>query len=580
VQNQGRCGSCWAFSITGLIEAQTHIQHGFWAKLSEADLFESSSRSCNAGWDFLPALDMLVTDSHGLADSSCNIYYDKDRPFLGCGDREGRTLEFGDYHGLETTHDEKRWLNEVGPITCAIDVYLDFKLWKAGDPPYRHTNHSQDLLGGHGLLIVGYNDAKESWIVKNSWGSDWGDDGYIEIAYGEVRIDDFQNNTKYGVTNLSPSQAQRRRHRNGMIFQSANGTTHRDLQVLRVAKGGTLLFLQYSGETPNEWSVISDVISPILGDLPPEDLNNFFNESDGRVTGQPILFSSSFGRQKEVMYWVQEKGTFAHWYSSNVEDLWFQTPPGGAKDFTDDWHGDIAGYPGFIQTDDSNFTVVVKTINNGEESLTEYFRNVDIGNFTTQRFVTPSGILQSGPSLVQSNIGLNLKDKGSQGNLHVVAVTTSNQLQLFWRSPSEEEWHEGELFGEGIPNTPPIMIQDFWGTKDENAAGGFQLLVANSIGNVEHWQGLNHNALSYPPTEGKPWVWEKVSEFGNGEVKHVWGLVQGSFNFGLEAIVEDIEGDLWHWRYNGEWEKGDKLPDHWDVPDDEDNGGDEEGDRK
>lgn len=103
------------------------------------------------------------------------------------------------------------------------------------------------------------------------------------------------------------------------------------------------------------------------------------------------------------------------------------------------------------------------------------------------------------------------------------------------------------------------MIQDFWETRYEDSIGGFQLLVAKD-GYAEHWQRVNEDILENPPVEGEQGMWEKVGEFGDGEIRHVWGLVQGSFNFALEAVVEDVDGALWYWEYTGEWKKRARLP--------------------
>lgn len=65
------------------------------------------------------------------------------------------------------------------------------------------------------------------------------------------------------------------------------------------------------------------------------------------------------------------------------------------------------------------------------------------------------------------------------------------------------------------------------------------------------------------PEVGVPGRWEMVGVFGDGEVANVWGLMQGSFNFALEAVVEDFYGDLWHWQYTGEWERTKRLPAHY-----------------
>jgi hypothetical protein len=77
------------------------IQHGAWSRCSEADVFEASTVTCETGWSLGWALEMIEREGLGLNDRMCNIYYDADRPFLGCRDRQGRTLMIGNYSTVE-----------------------------------------------------------------------------------------------------------------------------------------------------------------------------------------------------------------------------------------------------------------------------------------------------------------------------------------------------------------------------------------------------------------------------------------------------------------------------------------------
>jgi hypothetical protein len=180
--------------------------------------------------------------------------------------------------------------------------------------------------------------------------------------------------------------------------------------------------------------------------------------------------------------------------------------------------------------------------------------------------VATSGILASGPSLVQSNVGLNIYNRDSRGNLYVVAVLNTGQMQLFWRPNAiggSRTWNAGEVFGSGLNRaTPPVMIQDYWRTTDETKPGGFQLLVVKD-GNVQHWQRINTNIATSPPVAGSKGPWSQVRTFGNGHIKHVWSLVQGSFMGILDAVVEDFNGDMWHYQFAGDpgqWKLVTKLP--------------------
>ncbi|OCK74297.1 cysteine proteinase, partial [Lepidopterella palustris CBS 459.81] len=543
-QAQGRCACCWAFATTALLESMVRIQHGIWSKRSEADLLESSGRNCAKGWNFEGALDWIGHEGDGLADATCDIYYDSDRPYLACGDRTGRTLKIGDYYKLASVDDQKRWLAEVGPITAGIIAYDDFSHWDPSKGVYTYDGKSQKNRA-HGMLIVGYDDTRSCWIVRNSWGSDWGDAGYGYIKYGEVEIDSY---SKYGITNINPDHWTRRRHSNGNFYQSGDGATHRNFELLRRTKAGDMVPLTRIGEEPFTWTVGK-----------PIDIGTF-ERGKGGVAGQPVIIETSFNRTKEAVYWLKEDLTLAHWYHSNPQDTWWETPAIGTGDFFYSifGYGEVTGYPGFIQNDNSDFTVVARLRLNGNQSLGEFTRSITTGEFVLKRFVTDSNISQSGPSLVQSNIGLDIYDPSTAGNMYVVAVLNSGELQMWWRRATDEAWVEGETFGSGVGDTPPVMIQDFWDTANESSYGGFQLLVASN-GHVEHWQRLNNDIIENPPVAGGSGKWEPVDTFGDGIV-HVWGLVQGSFNQALEAIVEDNDGELWHWQYTGTWKQVAKLP--------------------
>jgi hypothetical protein len=137
-------------------------------------------------------------------------------------------------------------------------------------------------------------------------------------------------------------------------------------------------------------------------------------------------------------------------------------------------------------------------------------------------------------------------------------------MQMFYRHSSNlpntnKTWIPTEIFGADIGDTAPVMVQDYWRTEDERTPGGFQLLVAVD-GQVQHWQRINTDIESNPPQPGGPGGWVNVLTFGNN-VKNVWSLVHGSFNMALEAIVEDMSGNLWHWEYtNSGWNQVAEVP--------------------
>jgi hypothetical protein len=139
-------------------------------------------------------------------------------------------------------------------------------------------------------------------------------------------------------------------------------------------------------------------------------------------------------------------------------------------------------------------------------------------------------------------------------------MLTTGQFGLFWRTATGA-WNRGEAFGRNIPDTPPVSHDPgLLNTANENAHGGIQFLITNQAGYVENWQRLNDNVVDHPPVANKQGKWEQVGGFGHGQIMQIWGLMQGTYNFTLEAIVEDYYGELWHWQYTGKWKRMKKLP--------------------
>jgi hypothetical protein len=71
---------------------------------------------------------------------------------------------------------------QTGPLLTTMTVYTDFMFYTSG--VYKHV--TGDVEGGHAVVIVGYNDADQAFIVRNSWGPEWGEGGYFRIAYTDV----------------------------------------------------------------------------------------------------------------------------------------------------------------------------------------------------------------------------------------------------------------------------------------------------------------------------------------------------------------------------------------------------------
>ncbi|WP_198039083.1 C1 family peptidase, partial [Skermanella stibiiresistens] len=200
-KDQGNCGSCVSFCITGLVESMALIETGQNLDLSEADLHFCSSHGASCGgWWPDQALDQVR--GRGLPDEAAFPYASA---FEGSGggpvcrtaaDRDARAVKISSSGAISNITARKNHLTTVGPASAVLHVFEDFFAYTGGI--YAHVSGSN--VGLHCVLVIGYSEADQCWICKNSWGIGWGDGGYFRIGYGECGIDtEFPFSTGTGV---------------------------------------------------------------------------------------------------------------------------------------------------------------------------------------------------------------------------------------------------------------------------------------------------------------------------------------------------------------------------------------------
>jgi C1A family cysteine protease len=194
IEDQGYCGSCVAFGTTATVEAKFQWQRGnpnLGVDLSEAQLYycfaeAQDGRHClppNDGWWPDRALDAYKNS--GIVDAACFPYTAGDQACNLCADWQSRLIKITGWHTLSSTADMKTWLSTNGPLSTCFSVYDDFQYYTGGI----YTQHSNTLDGGHCVSVIGYDDNNGCWICKNSWGGNWGEGGFFQIAYGQCGID-------------------------------------------------------------------------------------------------------------------------------------------------------------------------------------------------------------------------------------------------------------------------------------------------------------------------------------------------------------------------------------------------------
>lgn len=206
VKDQGQCGSCWAFSTTGSLEGRDFIATGVLNNYSEQQLVDCDRvtgycEGCDGG-------DMYTAMQYSKENP---LQLEADYPYTGedgkChyDAKLGKSSNLGaSYVNPNSTTDLKAAIAE-GPVSVAIEAdSIFFQLYSGGVFNSKYCGLNLD----HGVLAVGYGtDAKggDYYIVKNSWSSGWGDNGFIKIAaQSGPGMCGIQMEPVYPTTNKTP----------------------------------------------------------------------------------------------------------------------------------------------------------------------------------------------------------------------------------------------------------------------------------------------------------------------------------------------------------------------------------------
>lgn len=206
IRDQSDCGSCWAFAAAALLEGHANAYYN--NPDIDLDLSEQDLVSCFHGTGCSGATVSQIEElfaeylqNTGISTETCFPYTSTNNDCSNkCSNWQENAWKIIEYKNIQLTiEDIKYALINFGPLEVGMEVYDDFFNYEKGI--YSHTTES--LAGYHAVTIVGFGkqDGMDYWIVKNSWGKNWGENGYFKIAAGDSGINSW---FAFAVTQPNP----------------------------------------------------------------------------------------------------------------------------------------------------------------------------------------------------------------------------------------------------------------------------------------------------------------------------------------------------------------------------------------
>ena len=189
IKDQGSCGSCWAFAAVGLLESMILKNDGIAVDLSEQYMLSCNPWEWGCGGGYWPN-DMLVDP--GAAMESCFPYVATEVPCQPCPTPyQVQSWAFvTEDNVVPSTNLIKQAIYTYGAVQSGVYVTTQFQWYTSG---VFNSCKNKVKWTNHAIILCGWDDAKGAWLLKNSWGTGWGENGFMWITYGCNKVGDGAN---------------------------------------------------------------------------------------------------------------------------------------------------------------------------------------------------------------------------------------------------------------------------------------------------------------------------------------------------------------------------------------------------